>query len=116
MSRNLYPGLPPWFNALMLEEDLQSLRQILARAIEATNLPTRDVERALRLRNGTLGTLLDGTLELRVEHLTALARLLRVPPGDLLRLGCPRTHAAATYRLSDWLGPAGNDAPAPSGD
>jgi hypothetical protein len=100
----------------MLEEDLQSLRQVLARAIEATNLPIRDVERTLKLRNGTLGKLLDGTLELRVEHLTAIARLLRVPPADLLRLGCPRTRAAATYRLSDWLGPADNDVPAPSGD
>ena len=116
MSRNLYPGLPPWFNALMLEEDLQSLRQILARAIKAMNLPNRDVERALKLRNGTLGKLLDGTLELRVEHLTALAGLLRVPPGDLLKAGCPRTRAAAAYRLTDWLGPADGSAPAPSGD
>jgi hypothetical protein len=100
----------------MVEEDLQSLRQILARAIEATNLPSRDVERALKLRNGTLGKLLDGTLELRVEHLTALAHLLRVPPADLLRLGCPRTRTAATYRLSDWLGPVDSDVPASSGD
>jgi hypothetical protein len=101
----------------MLEEDLQSLREVLARGIVATNLPSRDVERALKLRNGTLGQLLDGTLELRVEHLTALARLLRVPPGELLKLGCPRTRAAATYRLGDWLGgPAEKDVPAPSGD
>jgi|SRR5882757_8812687 len=100
----------------MLEEDLQSLRQVLAQAVDATGLNRRDVERALKLRNGTLGKLLDGTLELRVEHLTALASLLRVPPGELLKAGCPRTRAAATYRLSDWLGPIGKDAPAPSGD
>jgi hypothetical protein len=91
----------------MLEEDLQSLRQILARAVEATGLQRRDVEKALKLRHGTLGKLLDGTLDLRVEHLAALARLLRIPPGDLLRMGCPRTGAAATYRLTDWLGPIG---------
>jgi hypothetical protein len=89
----------------MLEEDLQSLRQILVRALEATGLQRRDVENALKLRHGTLGQLLDGTLDLRVEHLAALARLLRIPPGDLLRIGCPRTGAAATYRLTDWLGP-----------
>jgi hypothetical protein len=98
----------------MLEEDLRSLRQVLARAVEATGLPRRDVERALKLRNGNLAKLLDGTLELRVEHLTALASLLRVPPGDLLMLGCPQTRAAATYRLTDWLGPRDHDAPTPS--
>lgn len=96
----------------MLEDDLRSLRQILARAIEASGLQRRDVERALKLRNGSLGKLLDGTQDLRVDHLTALARLLRIPPGDFLRLGCPRTGAAATYRLSDWIGPVQEDVPA----
>jgi transcriptional regulator with XRE-family HTH domain len=98
----------------MLEEDLRSLRQILGRAVDASGIQRRDVERALKLRNGTLGKLLDGTMDLRVEHLTALARLLKVPPGDFLRLGCPQTRAAATYRLTDWLGPQNqNTAPAP---
>ncbi len=100
----------------MVEEDLESLRQILARAIAATGLQGRDVERALKLRNGALGKLLDGSLELRIEHLTALAGLLRVPPGELLKAGCPRTRAAATYRLSDWIGPADASPAAPSGE
>jgi hypothetical protein len=95
----------------MLEDDLRSLRQVLARAVEVSGLQRRDLERALKLRNGTLGKLLDGTLDLRIEHLTALGRLLKVPPGDFLRLGCPQTRAAATYRLADWLGPAGGATP-----
>ena len=98
----------------MLEEDLLSLCQILSRAVDASGILRRDIERALKLRNGTLGKLLDGGLDLRVEHLTAMARLLRVPPGDFLRLGCPRTRAAATYRLTDWLGPADGATPAPA--
>jgi Cro/C1-type helix-turn-helix DNA-binding protein len=98
----------------MLEEDLRSLRQVLARAVEVSRRQRRDVERALKLRNGTLGKLLDGTLDLRIEHLTALARLLNVPPGDFLRLGCSQTRAAATYRLTDWLGPADGTTPAPA--
>jgi hypothetical protein len=96
----------------MLEDDLRSLRQTLARAIDASGLQRRDVERALKVRHGYLGKLLDGSLDLRVEHLTALARILSVPPGDLLRLGCPQTHAAATHRLADWLGPHDADATA----
>ncbi|MBW8874471.1 MAG: hypothetical protein JF614_05870 [Acidobacteria bacterium] len=90
----------------MIEGDLLLLRQVVARAIQASGLLRREVERALRLRSGSLTRLLDGSLDLKVEHLTALARLLRVPPGDFLRIGCPQTRAAATYRLADWLGPA----------
>ncbi len=92
----------------MFEDDLRSLRQVLARAIDTSGLKRRDVERALKLRNGSLGKLLDGSLDLRVEHLTALARLLRIPPGDLLKAGCPQTRAAATHRLTDWIGPPDN--------
>ncbi len=96
----------------MLDDDLHSLRQILARAIDASGLQRRDLERALKLRNGSLGKLLDGTQDLRVEHLTSLARLLRIPPGDFLRMSCPETRAAATYRLTDWIGPIDESAPA----
>jgi hypothetical protein len=98
----------------MSQDDLHSLRQVLARAIDASGLQRRDIERALEIRNGSLGNLLDGSLDLRVEHLTALARVLRVPPGDFLMLGCPATRAAATHRLTDWIGPTGNAAAAPA--
>jgi hypothetical protein len=81
--------------------------------VQASGLLRRDIERVLRLRNGSLGRLLDGSLNLKVEHLTALARLLRIPPGDLLAIGCPQLRAVATNRLADWLGPAG-DASAPA--
>jgi hypothetical protein len=102
----------------MTEEDLEHLRQVLARAVEASGLLRREIERALRIRNGSLGRLLDGSLAVQVEHLTALARLLRVPPGDLLALGCPATVAAATHRLADWIGPApgAETSPPPSPD
>jgi transcriptional regulator with XRE-family HTH domain len=89
----------------MIEDDLRSLRQVLARAIDASGLQRRDIERALEIRNGSLGNLLNGSLDLRVEHLTLLASVLRIPPSDLLMMGCPETRAAATHRLSDWIGP-----------
>jgi hypothetical protein len=98
---------------LMLEDDLRSLRQVFSRGVQASGLMRREVERVLGLRNGGLGRLLDGSLDLKVEHLTALARLLRVPPGDFLRVGCPETRDAAKHRLADWLGPTG-DGTAPS--
>jgi hypothetical protein len=98
----------------MSQDDLHSLRQILARAIGASGLQRRDIERSLEIRNGSLGKLLDGSLDLRVEHLTALARVLHVPPGDFLMLGCPATRAAATHRLTDWIGPTADAAAAPA--
>jgi hypothetical protein len=81
----------------MIEDDLRSLRQILARAIDASGLLRRDIERALEIRNGSLGS-----------FLVFLGRVLRVPPGDLLMMGCPAIRAAATHRLEDWIGPTGN--------
>ena len=90
----------------MIEEDLEHLRQVLGRAVEASGLLRRDIERALRVRNGSLRGLLDGSLDLQVEHVTAFARLLRVPPGDFFALGCPATRAAARHRLAAWIGPA----------
>lgn len=98
----------------MIEEDLEPLRRILARAIDASGHSRRDVERVLRTRNGSLPQLLDGRLALQVEHLTALARLLRVPPGDFLALGCPAIRAAARHRLADWIGHAPEDTAIPS--
>jgi hypothetical protein len=95
----------------MIEDDLRSLRQVLARAIDASGLQRRDIERALEIRNGSLGNLLDGSLDLRVEHLTLLASVLRIPPGDLLMMGCPQIRAAATHRLADWIGPIANANP-----
>jgi len=87
----------------MIEEALTQVRRVLAQAVEASGLARRDLERALRLRNGSLAELLDGRLDLKVEHLTALARLLRIPPGDLLARA-PAANAAAEHRLADWLG------------
>ena len=62
----------------------------------------------------SLGRLLDGSLDLRVEHLTALASLLRAPPGDLLMVGCPQARATARYRLADWIGPLDNASATPA--
>ena len=97
----------------MIDEDLAQVRQVFSRAVQASGMVRRDLERALRLRNGSLARLLDGRLDLKVEHLTALARLLRIPPGDLLAAGAPAANAAAEHRLADWLGLAGPAAPAP---
>jgi hypothetical protein len=42
---------------------------------------------------------------LRVRHLLALARLLSVPPEDLLEAGLPEASSPAGLRLTDWIDP-----------
>lgn len=86
-------------------KDQQQIRRVLRDAVKASRLPVREIERALRLGSGRLEDLLEGTIELRVRHLVALAELLRVPPGDFLELGFPEATRGAEHRLAEWIGP-----------
>ena len=90
----------------MIDGDLAKLRQLLARVVQRTGWARRDLEREIGVGSGSLARLLSGDLDLTVEHLTNLARRLRIPPGDLLALGCPDATATARHRLADWIGPA----------
>jgi transcriptional regulator with XRE-family HTH domain len=89
----------------MVDQDLRELRGLLREAVEASRMQTRDIEKALGIGHGNLARLLKGTLELRIRHLLAFARLLNIPPADFLELGCPEASRNARRRLLDWLGP-----------
>jgi transcriptional regulator with XRE-family HTH domain len=89
----------------MIDQDLKDLRQLLREAVDASRMYNRDIEDALEIGHGNLTRLLNGTLELRVRHLLGFARLLKVPPAELLELGCPDAVRTAQHRLMDWLGP-----------
>lgn len=88
----------------MSEKDLKQLREMLRRAVKAAGLTNRDLERRLGIGSGNIYRLLDGTLDLRVRHLLALADLLEIPPSDLLELGCPDAVSRAKRRLGDLIG------------
>jgi transcriptional regulator with XRE-family HTH domain len=90
---------------IMVDTDLKELRQLLREAVDASRMYGRDIEDALEIGHGNLTRLLNGTLELRVRHLLAFARLLKIPPAELLELGCPDAARIAQHRLLDWLGP-----------
>ncbi|HEV7514974.1 MAG TPA: helix-turn-helix transcriptional regulator [Thermoanaerobaculia bacterium] len=94
----------------MIHDDLAQLRQLLARLVEASGRPRRELEREIGVGSGSLARMLAGDLDLKVEYLTNLARLLRIPPGELLAAGCPEANATACHRLADWIGP-GDSAP-----
>lgn len=88
-----------------MSEDLRQLRAVLRQAISACGLSSRNVETAMGLGHGSLERILDGRNDLRVRHVLALARLLKVPPQDFLELGVPQPEAGTKYRLSDWIMP-----------
>jgi Cro/C1-type HTH DNA-binding domain len=88
----------------MSDKDLLQLRQVLRGAVSAIRLPVREIERRLGIGSGNLYRVIDGSLDLRIRHLLALADLLGVPPTDFLEMGCPSSIQRATRRLSDWIG------------
>ena len=106
-----------------MSEDLRQLRAVLRQAISASRLSARNIETAMGLGHGNLERILDGRNDLRVRHIVALARLLKIPPQDFLELGVPQPEAGTKYRLKDWIMPpefgppgAGKKADDPSND
>jgi Cro/C1-type HTH DNA-binding domain len=94
----------------MADKDLRRLRQLLEEAVRSSRMPIREMERSLGLGHGSLYRLFDGTLDLRVRHLLALAELLGIPPTDFLEIGCPDAMSGAKRRLTDWIGHSGQAA------
>ena len=88
----------------MSDKDLLQLRQVLRQAVDKIRMPVREIERRLGIGSGNLYRLIDGSLDVRIRHLLALADLLGVPPTDFLEMGCPDAVQRATRRLSDWIG------------
>lgn len=88
-----------------MSEDLRQLRAVMRQAISSCRMSARDVERAMEIGHGNLERILDGRNELRVRHIVALARLLKVPPQDFLELGVPQPEGSTKYRLRDWILP-----------
>ena len=106
LAARLRYGYPRADMPNLVEGDLAQLRQLVARLAETSGMQRRALEREIGLASGSLARLRDDDLDFRIEHLANLARVLRIPPGELLALGCPQTTAAARHRLVDWIGPA----------
>jgi transcriptional regulator with XRE-family HTH domain len=87
-----------------MDKDLKTLHDLVRQLLDQTRMTKRRLEEEIGLAHGTLEQLLSGRQDLRVRHLLALARLLRIPPHQLLQLGCPEATAAADQDLAVWLG------------
>lgn len=98
----------------MADKDLLQLRKVLNDAVRATGLTVREIERRLGVGSGNLDRVIDGSLDLRIRHLIALADLLGVPPTDFLEMGCPSAMRRATRRLRDRIGPSSQKSTSPA--
>ncbi|HEX6861567.1 MAG TPA: helix-turn-helix transcriptional regulator, partial [Thermoanaerobaculia bacterium] len=87
----------------MRQEDLSELRAVLREAVTACRRSNRDLEDDLGLGHGSLQRMLDGRVDVRVQHLVALARLLQVHPMEFLELGFPDW--PVHHHLTDWMRP-----------
>ena len=88
-----------------MSRQLKPLREVLQSAAAAARLRPQAIEQALELPRGGWDDLTSGRRVLRVRHLLALARLLSVPPEDLLDAGLPDAGSPAGPRLTDWIEP-----------
>jgi hypothetical protein len=89
----------------MSDQDLASLRDLLREAVAGSRLTGREAEAVLGIGHGNLERLLNGTLELRIRHVLALARHLQVSPADFFAMGCPEAVGAAQHDLAEWVTP-----------
>ena|SRR5436305_2142391 len=99
-------GPRPAVHCLAMSRQLKPLREVLQRAVAAARLRQQTIEQILALPRGGWDELVSGRRVLRVRHLLALARLLSVPPEDLLEAGFPEASSPTGLRLTDWIDPA----------
>src|SRR5262245_9811495 len=103
-----------------MHPETQRLLLTLRTAIQALGLSIREVERRMELSTGYLSRILGGKVELRVDHVCAIARTLGLEPAEIFQaafpLNTPVSAAALQIRSAlRTLPPAGQEGTAPDG-
>ena len=85
------------------QEEVERLLTVLRTAIRLLGLTNREIERRLGMTPSYLGRIFGGSIELKVEHVLAIARAMGLEPAELFELAYPRrpdppTEAAKTIR------------------
>jgi transcriptional regulator with XRE-family HTH domain len=72
------------------KEEVERLMNVLRTAIRLLGLTNREIERRLELTPSYLSRLFGGHIELKVEHVVAIARAIGLKPGEFFELAYPR--------------------------
>lgn len=73
----------------MSEEEVARLTSLLRDAIKLSKTSNRAVERQLGLSSGYLSRLFAGVMELRVQHILDICRVISFSPGEFFRAAYP---------------------------
>ena len=90
-----------------MESPTVRLCEVLKKAIGAMGLTQKEVEHRLGLSPGYLSRLFGGQIDLKVDHIVQIARVLEVEPGEIFRLAFPPTEdqpSQKTSRLREGFG------------
>ncbi|HEV8581858.1 MAG TPA: helix-turn-helix transcriptional regulator [Thermoanaerobaculia bacterium] len=81
-----------------MESQTANLVKILKRAISALGLTQKEVEQRLGLSQGYLSRLFGGQIDLKVDHVAQIARVLQVDPEEIFRLAFPSSRLEPSFQ------------------
>jgi transcriptional regulator with XRE-family HTH domain len=71
--------------------EVRRLRMMLKAGMKVLGFTNRDVERKLGLSGSYLSRLFSGMIDLKVEHVVAISRVIGVEPAEMFQLSFPKT-------------------------
>jgi transcriptional regulator with XRE-family HTH domain len=86
--------------------EVRRLRTMLKTAMKVLGFTNRDVERKLGLSGSYLSRLFSGMIDLKVDHVVAISRVVGIEPEEMFQIAFPRKRkapSAAAARLRETL-------------
>jgi transcriptional regulator with XRE-family HTH domain len=86
--------------------EVRRLRTMLKTAMKVLGFTNRDVERKLGLSGSYLSRLFSGMIDLKVDHVVAISRVVGMEPEEMFQIAFPRkkkTPTAGAARLRETL-------------
>jgi transcriptional regulator with XRE-family HTH domain len=86
--------------------EVRRLRTMLKTAMKVLGFTNRDVERKLGLSGSYLSRLFSGMIDLKVDHVVAISKVVGIEPEEMFQIAFPRKRkapSAAASRLRETL-------------
>ncbi len=82
-----------------METQTAHLGKVLKTAIRSLGLTMKEVERRLGLSPGYLSRLFGGQIDIKIDHVVQIAKILEVEPEELFRLAFPPSQEEPTPKV-----------------